>query len=59
MNMKEKRKQKKITLDQLSAITKISKGDLSKIENGKGNPTIKTYRKIAAALESEFTINFK
>lgn len=53
MNLKAKRKEKKITLDKLSELTGIDKGDLSKIENGKSNPTYKTLQTIAKALKIE------
>lgn len=57
--MKEKRKELNMSLDALSEATEISKGNLSKIENGLGNPTKKTLEKIAKALKTELIILFK
>jgi transcriptional regulator with XRE-family HTH domain len=59
MNMKERRKEMKMSLDDIAEATKISKGNLSKFENGKGNPTIGTLKKIAKALKTELIILFK
>jgi transcriptional regulator with XRE-family HTH domain len=59
MNMKEKRKERKTTLTALAGATNISKGNLSKIENGLGNPTKKTLETIAKALKAELIILFK
>jgi len=53
MNLKEKRKERNITLEALAKATKISKGDLSKIERGIDNPTYNTLKKIADALKVE------
>lgn len=59
MNMKDKRKQLNITLERLSELTSISKGDLSLIENNKANPTKHTLERIAKALKTELIILFK
>lgn len=59
MNMREKRKELNVTLEELAKATEISKGNLSKIENGKGNPTRKTLEAIAKALKTELIILFK
>jgi transcriptional regulator with XRE-family HTH domain len=56
MNIKEKRKEKGISLNQLAEKTGINKGNLSKIENGHTNITIKTLKKIAKALDSKLII---
>ena len=44
------RKSKNMTQKQLSKMTGISQGKLSKIENGEANPTLKVMSKIANAL---------
>jgi transcriptional regulator with XRE-family HTH domain len=59
MNIKAKRIEKGISLTRLSELTEIDKGDLSKIENEKGNPTIKTLKKIADKLGCELIILLK
>lgn len=48
--LKELRKFRKITLKELSSQTGIDRNSLSKIENGKGNPTGDTLDKIVDAL---------
>lgn len=50
--LKKVRKEKGMTLEHLSSITKISIGYLCHLENGtRQNPSIKTMDKIAGALE--------
>jgi transcriptional regulator with XRE-family HTH domain len=49
-NIKELRKQKKITLQQLANLTGLTKGYLSKIERAKKAPPYSTLNKIALAL---------
>lgn len=39
------------TLDSLSKVTGIGKGNLSKMENAKGNPCLLTLKKLAIALK--------
>ena len=46
-----KRKQNGLTLPALAERAEISKGGLSKIENGKGNPSLRTIVFLANALE--------
>lgn len=45
------RKTNKVTLPDLALAAGISKGGLSKIENGKGNPCLSTIMRISKALE--------
>ena len=49
-NIKDLRKQKKITLQQLADLTGLTKGHLSKIERAKKAPPYSTLNKIAMAL---------
>lgn len=42
LNLKAIREERGLTLGDLSEITKISKSNLSVLESGKGNPTLKT-----------------
>ncbi len=53
------RESKGLTQTQLSKITGIDQGDISKIEWGKGNPTIKKLEKIANGLGVKLEILFK
>ena len=43
---------------ELSQLAGITQADISKIENGKGNPSIKTLQKLAAALHKTLRIEF-
>jgi len=49
--LKQIRVEKNISLRKLSEITGISKGHLSRIENGETMPTILTIERIAVALK--------
>ena len=52
------RKMKGITQKELSERTGIAQGDISKLENGKGNPSIKTLQRLAAAMDMSLKIEF-
>ncbi len=56
--IKELRAEKGYSLSQLSNITGLSKGFLSKIENGVSVPTVTTLRRIANALGVDLTTFF-
>ena len=47
-----------MTQTQLSEITGITQSDISKIENGNGNPSLKTLKKIAYAFGKKLKIEF-
>jgi len=49
--LKEIRKQKKLTLDEIASMTGVSKGTLSQIENGKVQPSTDNLIKICERLE--------
>jgi len=51
--LKELRKYKKIKINELSKMTGISRNLISRIENGKGNPSFDNVQKIANALGLE------
>jgi transcriptional regulator with XRE-family HTH domain len=53
------RKEKNLTQKQLSKITGISQGDISKIESGNANPSIKTLQRVATALGMQLNLSFK
>lgn len=47
-----------MTQTQLSEVTGITQSDISKIENGNGNPSLKTLTKIAHAFGKKLKIEF-
>lgn len=47
-----------MTQTQLSEVTGITQSDISKIENGNGNPSLKILRKIAHAFGKKLKIEF-
>jgi len=47
-----------LTQQDLSNLTGITQADISKIENGKGNPSVNTLRKIAKGLGKNLQIQF-
>ena len=53
------RKLRGVTQKELSALTGISQGDISQIENGTLNPSLKILRRIAAALDMELKITLE
>jgi DNA-binding XRE family transcriptional regulator len=52
------RKVTKITQKQLSEKTGIAQSDISKIENGNGNPSIKTIERIARGMGMNVKVEF-
>jgi len=52
------RRQNGITQKELSERTGIAQGDISKLENGSANPSVKTLERIAAALGKRLKIEF-
>ena len=57
--LREIRKEKNITLDELSKMTGMSKGHLSKIERRETEPTITSLARIALALNVDITRLYK
>ena len=53
------RNEKGITQKELSSITGIIQGDISRLENGTANPSIKTLKRIAEGLGKKLVIQFK
>ncbi len=47
-----------ITQQQLSEKTDINQSNLSRIENGNGNPSVSTLHRIASALGKKLSISF-
>ena len=52
------RQKSKVTQKQLSVLSGLDQGDISKIERGLSNPTLKTLQKIADALNMDVSIKF-
>ena len=53
------RTQAGLTQQQLSARTGIAQSDISKFENGNGNPSLKTLRRLAAGMGMRLSIQFE
>lgn len=56
--MIDARKLKGITQKELSKRTGISQGDISKLESGNGNPSIKTLQRLAKDMNMYLKIEF-
>ncbi len=56
--MIDARKLKGITQNELSERTGIAQGDISKLENGNGNPSLKTLQRLARAMGMYLKIEF-
>ena len=54
----ETRKISGLTQKELSKLTGIAQPDISRIENGNANPSIKTLQKLAAAMDKKLKIEF-
>lgn len=54
----EARKEAGITQKELSERTGIAQGDISKLENGSANPSVKTLKRIASAVGKNLKIEF-
>jgi transcriptional regulator with XRE-family HTH domain len=56
--MIEARKAKNITQKQLSEITGIAQADISKLENGNANPSLRTIQRLAAGMGMTIKLEF-
>jgi len=56
--MIDARKQAGLTQKDLSVRSGIAQGDISKLENGNGNPSIKTLQRLASAMGKTLKIEF-
>ena len=52
------RHEKGITQKELSELTGIAQGDISKLENGSANPSVRTLERVANALGKRLKIEF-
>lgn len=56
--MIDARKAKGLTQKELSKRSGIAQGDISKLENGNANPSIRTLQRLAAAMGKTLRIDF-
>ena len=56
--MIDARKNSGLTQKQLAERTGIAQGDISKLEKGSGNPSLKTLQRLAAAMDMRLRIEF-
>lgn len=56
--MIDTRKGTGITQKQLAEITGIAQGDISKLENGSANPSLRTLQRLAAGMGMKLKIEF-
>ncbi len=56
--MIDARKQEGLTQKKLAAVSGISQADISRLERGTGNPSIKTLQRVAKALNMVLKIEF-
>ena len=56
--MIDARKTTGLTQKQLAERTGIAQGDISKIENGNGNPSLRTLKRLAAAMNMQLKLEF-
>jgi predicted transcriptional regulator len=52
------RKAAGLTQQELSAKSGIAQGDISKLENGNANPSLKTLQRLAEAMDKKLKIEF-
>ena len=52
------RKASGLTQKELSEITGIAQGDISKLENGNANPSVRTLQRLAAGMGMKLKIEF-
>ena len=57
--MIDARKSAGLTQKQLSEITGIAQADISKMENGNGNPSLKTLQRLAEGMGMKIKIEFQ
>ena len=58
VSLTEARESKSLTQKQLSEMTGIAQGDISKIENEKANPSVQTLQRLAEGLGTTLQITF-
>ncbi len=56
--MIDARKETGLTQKELSERTGIAQGDISKLENGSANPSLKTLQRLAAGMNMQLKVDF-
>lgn len=56
--MVESRRERNISQQELADVTGINRADISKIENGNANPSLKTIKRVAKGLGKRVEIRF-
>jgi DNA-binding XRE family transcriptional regulator len=56
--MIDARKSAGLTQKKLASLTGITQGDISKLEKGSGNPSLRTLQRLAAAMDMKLRIEF-
>ena len=56
--MIDARKKSGLTQQQLAEKTGIAQGDISKIESGEANPSLKTLKRLAAGMDTRLRLEF-
>ena len=57
--MIEARNSSGLTQKQISELTGIAQGDISKIESGNGNPSLRTLKRLATAMGTKLKLEFE
>ena len=57
--MIDARKNSGLTQRELALRTGIAQGDISKIENGNGNPSLRTLKRLAQAMDMKLKLEFE
>ena len=52
------RKNSGLTQKEISERTGIAQGDISKLENGNGNPSLRTLKRLASAMDMRLEVRF-
>ena len=56
--MVESRREKNLSQQELADVTGINRSDISKIENGNANPSLRTIKRVAKGLGKKVEIRF-
>ena len=54
----EGRQAKNLTQEQLAEVTGINQANISRLENGTGNPSLRTLKRLAAGMAMELKLEF-
>ncbi|MCL2549054.1 MAG: helix-turn-helix domain-containing protein [Symbiobacteriaceae bacterium] len=54
----EARRKSGLTQKQLSSLSGVAQGDISKMENGNANPSLRTLQRLASAMDMHLKVEF-